>query len=307
MASVIFIVILLALAVVAVVVGKKLKATPPSKTDPYGRGVTTYDNSYRYAYGAAGVFGVIALLTLFLSCTVIVPTKTVGVVTSFSQPKGTLDNGLHFKAPWEQVHEMNAAIQTDTDEYTVRLANGSIATVDSSIRWRIVPESADDLYRDYKEFDNVRDSLVTRQLNAALNEVFATYDPLASLASDSNTDQGELVEALGAEVQERLSEKIDAQIEVLDVLTPRADFDQSTEDKIAQFQQELANTRIATQKKATAEQEARANEIISNSVSNDPNVLVSKCLDLIKAGVELPAGFNCWDGGGSAVVIPGTK
>lgn len=260
---------------------------------------------------ATRVAWVILAAVLILSCLTIVGTKKVGVVTSFGSPQGTLDNGLHLKFPWEKVTEFDAAIQTDTTATTVRLANQSKATVDNSIRWRIVPEAADELYRDYRDFDNVRDSLVTRQLNAALNEVFATYDPLASMDTVGDPTQGVIVDSLGEEVQTQLSDKIDEEIEVLDVLTPRADFDEATEEKISQYQQAIADTRIAKQRQKTAAAEASANRKLADSVDNDPNVLVSKCIDtlnaIVKAGQTIPAGFTCWPGGGSGVVIPASK
>ena len=40
------------------------------------------------------------------------------------------------------------------------------------------------LFLDYRDFDNVRDNLVTRELGAALNEVFSNFDPLAPENSD---------------------------------------------------------------------------------------------------------------------------
>ena len=55
---------------------------------------------------------------------------------------------------------------------------------------------------------------------------------------------------------------------------------------------EKANTRIAEQRAKTAAAEARANEILAASVSDDPNVLVSKCLDAAREGDISPLG--CW-------------
>jgi hypothetical protein len=50
---------------------------------------------------------------------------------------------------------------------TVRLGNNSTAFVDVSVRGRIQPAAADELFLDYRDFDNVRDNPVTRQLRAA--------------------------------------------------------------------------------------------------------------------------------------------
>lgn len=250
----------------------------------------------------------IAILFTVLSCFTVVSTKQVGVVTTFGAPQGTLSNGLHLKFPWQKVTELDAAIQTDTDEYGVRLANQYRATVESTVRWRIVPDAADDLFRDYRTFENIRDSLVTKQLNAAENEVFAGYDPLKSLSTEPDPAIVEQSGELGEQVKAVLQEKVGDQIEILDVLTPRPDYDTATEEKISQYQQAIADTRIAEQRKKTATAEAAANRILRNSVSNDPNVLVSKCIDaintMVKSGQPVPAGFSCWPGGGSAVVVP---
>jgi hypothetical protein len=52
------------------------------------------------------------------------------------------------------------------------------------------------------------DNLVTRELRAALNEVFADFDPL----SPENSD-GANVQALGDDVAEKLRAKVGEQIE----------------------------------------------------------------------------------------------
>ncbi len=131
----------------------------------------------------AVVTGVIALFVVILGSTTIVSARNVGVVTTFGRPSGTLSNGLHWKAPWQSVTEMDGTIQIDNhtgeSATTVRLGNNSTAYVDNSVRWRIQPAAADELFLDYRQFANVRDNLVTRELRAALNEVFADFDPLS--------------------------------------------------------------------------------------------------------------------------------
>jgi hypothetical protein len=54
-----------------------------------------------------------------------------------------------------------------------------------------------------------------------------------------------------------------------------------------------------------AEAQAKANQIIQASVSNSPLVLVQQCMNAIADGtLAPPAGFSCWPGTGSGVVIP---
>lgn len=75
---------------------------------------------------------------------------------------------------------------------------------------------------------------------------------------------------------------------------------QTTQDRLNQYQAEVAKTRIAAQAIQTARNNAKANRVLAASVSKDPNVLVSKCLDTLTLMVEqkqdspVPPGFTCW-------------
>jgi regulator of protease activity HflC (stomatin/prohibitin superfamily) len=249
----------------------------------------------------AVVAGGLAILVLILGSTTIVSTRNIGVVTTFGRPGATLSNGLHVKAPWQSVTEMNGTIQIDnhTGEAatTVRLGNNSTANVDNSVRWRIQPAAADELFLDYREFDNVRDNLVTRELKAALNEVFSDFDPLAPENSD-----GANVQALGDQVAEKLRNKVGGQIEIINVIVPLVNYDQATQDRINALNVEKANTRVAEQRAKTAAAEAKANEILAASVTNDPNVLVSKCLDAAREAHISPLG--CWPNTTAVPTVP---
>jgi len=250
------------------------------------------------ALRVAAVAGGLAIFVLILGSTTIVSTRNIGVVTTFGRPGATLSNGLHIKAPWQSVTEMNGTIQIDnhTGEAatTVRLGNNSTANVDNSVRWRIQPAAADELFLDYREFDNVRDNLVTRELKAALNEVFSDFDPLAP-----ENSEGANVQALGDQVAEKLRTKVGGQIEIINVIVPLVNYDQATQDRINALNVEKANTRIAEQRAKTAQAEARANGILAASVTNDPNVLVSKCLDAAREAHISPLG--CWP---NTTVVP---
>ncbi|MUM17846.1 SPFH domain-containing protein [Mycobacterium sp. CBMA271] len=242
-----------------------------------------------------------ALVFLVLACFTVVSTRNIGVTTTFGRPSGTLSNGLHLKAPWQNVTELDGAIQIDnhTGDHasTVRLGNNSTARTDTSIRWRMAPAAADELFLDYRTFDNIRDNLVTRELNAALNEVFSKFDPLSPQFSD-----GANLEQMSNQVADILRKKVGQQIEVLNVIVPIVRYDDATQDRINALNVEKANTRVAEQRAKTAQAEAEANRILADSVSRDPNVLVSKCLDAVKETKTSPLG--CWPGGAAMPTVP---
>jgi len=282
----VWVTIILLIVVVVAVLGMLGAKNPAAKT-----------RSMRIAV----VAGVIALFVVILGSTTIVSARNVGVVTTFGRPSGTLSNGLHWKAPWQSVTEMDGTIQIDNhtgeSATTVRLGNNSTANVENSVRWRIQPAAADELFLDYRQFANVRDNLVTRELRAALNEVFADFDPLAP-----ENVEGTNVQALGDKVAETLRAKVGGQIEIINVIVPLVNYDQATQDRINALNVEKANTRIAEQRAKTAAAEAKANEILAASVSNDPNVLVSKCLDAAREAGISPLG--CWPNTSVVPTVP---
>jgi regulator of protease activity HflC (stomatin/prohibitin superfamily) len=246
---------------------------------------------FRGTGAAAVVFGV-GVMFLLLGCFTIVGTRQIAIQTSFGRPTGVaLNNGLHAKMPWTITHEMDGAIQIDkyvgNDQILIRLGNSSTAKADVSIRWQLKQGAAPELYQQYKTFDNVRVNLVERNLAVALNEVFASYDPLAP----QNLDRSPLPE-LAKKATNILRGEVDTQVEIIDVNVPTISYDHGTEDKINQLNQQRAQTSIAAEAQKTAEAQAKANEIISRSISNDPNVVVQNCINSAIAKNISPLG--CW-------------
>lgn len=265
----------------------------------------------------------ICLLFLLIGTYRGVGTKEVGVETSFGKVDGHLSAGPHLVLPWIAVHEMDGAIQTDSfvdnassatcQAIAVRIANQQTGCASVSFQWRIRPAAVDELYKDYRSFDHVRDALVTRKLTAAVNEAFVTYNPLNSIVSGTNTvasaGKNETLIQIAAQVTSIMKREVGKKIEVLGTVLPIVSFDAATQGRINQLQQQVALTRIATQQLATNEAQARANAALAKSVDTSPNILVSRCLDImdavVKANQTIPAGFSCWPGGGVAAVIAG--
>jgi regulator of protease activity HflC (stomatin/prohibitin superfamily) len=269
-----------------------------------------------------------------------VSTKNEGIETTFGATSGHLHNGFHMTWPWVKVHEMDAAIQTDSYVWdknptsstclSVRIANQQTGCLTISIRWRICTtdtaqtyttidgrtkkvvchkDAVDELYRDYRTFDHVRDSLVSRELTAAVNNAFANYNPLDSISlnTPANGAKNPLLSTLAAKITSTMRQEIGTQIEVLNTIIPLVHYDDATQQKINQLQQQVAQTRIAEQAKITNEKQAAANKALAASVNTSPNVLVAQCLntleEMVKNGQPVPAGFSCWPGGSGTPVI----
>jgi len=294
-----------------------VKGTYTRTTTGYSGSTLTKDIPIRWVGVTVwATASVLFLLTFFLACLVIVGTKQVGILLTFSKPSGTLSNGLHLKAPWQDVTEMDAAIQTDTHVtdtsksnceggIPARIAHQTVACVDVSIRWRIKEDAADSLFQDYRDFDNVRNSLVTRELTVAINEAMKVYDPLAVDAKGNSTTP-QLTDVANQTLT-LMQQSTGGKVEVLSVLIPVAHFDSNTQGRINALQAQIAQTRIAEQAEQTARAQSAANQALAASVSKDPNVIVSKCFDLLQEmvskGQAFPPGFSCWPGGSGVGVI----
>ena len=271
------------------------------------------------SFSAAGAL-VLAVVVAFAACTTIVPTKDVGILLTLQRPSGTLANGFHVKQPWQQVQTMDAAIQTDNHVpdgrtsdgaeslncVTVRIAHQSQACVDATVRWQIVPREAALLYQDYRGFDKVRDSLVTRDLTTALAQEMESYDPLA-IDPKSGQSTAPAFSDIAQRVVSDMNDAADGRVTIDSISIPVVRFDGQTTARIQQIQAQIAQTQVAKQAEQTAIAQAAANKALAASVSKDPNVLVSKCLDIVQEavnkGATLPAGFSC-NGASSAVVVP---
>lgn len=266
---------------------------------------------------AAGLLAVVVggALMLFASLTS-VPAQSVGVVTTFGRPTGTLGSGIHWKVPWHVVHDMDGRTQIDDnlgDRRTeIRLGNQANAYVQNSLRWKIRTDAADRLFADYRDFDRIGPGLVEQELAAALNYAFSDYDPLAAAKAEAGgTANQKSYDDVSEAVKARLLSRIGDRIVIESVIIPKVDFDAATQGRIDAYQAEIGNTRIAEQRKKTAAADAEANRTLAGSVSRDPNVLVSKCLDqlaeMVDKGQAVPAGFTCWPSSGATVIADGRR
>jgi regulator of protease activity HflC (stomatin/prohibitin superfamily) len=264
--------------------------------------------------GVAGFF-------LLLSSLTIVGTQDVGVLTTFNHPSGSLSNGIHVKWPWQEVTSLDGRIQTDTyasngyngsDQknaqggcVNVRIARQATACVNVTLRWQLNRDGVDYLFKNYKTNDNIRDNLLHRDLQTAVNVAFAKYDPLGL---DQNGDSTQPTSAdLANTVKEALASQVGQYLTVSSVFLPLFNFDPATQDRLNQLQLQVAQTRIAEQAQQTAAAQAKANKLLAASVAHDPGVLVAKCLDIlnevVQKGGQLPAGFSCFGGVGTAIAV----
>lgn len=279
------------------------------------RGPAQRDSQLAASHTAAGVaavvFAGVAVLMTLLSSWNPVPTQDIGIVTSFGQPVGHLSDGANWTAPWDQVTDMDEAIQVTDLTFTVRIAGGQTAQATIQARWRVSAPAADDVFKNYKNSTSgVENGLLTPETNAAANAVLDGYDPLTPLAAGAaaGTPQNPSTSQLAAQIQAALTPRVDSDIQIITLVLKPLAYDGTVQDRINSVLAQTAKTDVAKQSELTAQAQAAANRTAEAALTANPLVLVQQCINAIADGAFTPpAGFSCWPGQGSGVVIPAPR
>lgn len=275
---------------------------------------TERENAATGALAAGFVLLGVGALIMFFACQVSIQPKQVGVVTTWGKVhEQTLSPGWNWKGPFDKVTEIDATTQTDEyrgdDAIQVRLKDGNTAEVYTTVRWSISEKEASKVYSEFRSddpTDSLRKAMVSTQFKAAANAEFANFDPL-SLAGVDGTAAPDY-KALADGIKKRIEAETEGLVNVRSVTVSLIKLDKRSQKNLDDYVAQVAKTRVAIEAKTTADKQALANKALADSLSKDPNVLVSRCLDLIESGdLKPPAGFSCWPGGGSGVVIPGGR
>jgi len=267
----------------------------------------------------AGVFAMIGGLIVVALCSFsTVDARSVGIQTSFGKYRNTLSSGIHVTAPWSSVEDWTTRNQTirfegdgkaeERDNYytepavTVRLGNQSEAYVDVTVTWGITEKSVESLWRQYKTFGDARRDFVTPQALAAGNAAFDGYDPFRGL-DEKNADNPYVPLAVWSQkITEALRPLYVARsVELISVQVTKVTYDKKTEDKLRQYADAVANTRIKAQDVKTAEQEAAASKARAQTAAPGCEALIRDLAaqDKLK---DLPAGWQCPGVQGPSVV-----
>ncbi|GIJ79642.1 SPFH domain / Band 7 family protein [Micromonospora phaseoli] len=209
-----------------------------------------------------------------------VPIRSVGIVTSFGKPTGEVTgSGLKWVTPWQRVGEWDAGRQKYDhigSEHCVRVRTGTLADacVEVLVEWQVQPENAPKQFMDYKgDFESFRGQRVGVQLDSAVNDAFAAYNPLERIDSKTgnlNVDLKPFAESIKSNAEGRLADDV----QILSVTITRVNHDDKTEGNIKAFQDKLAQTRNLEQDRLNAEIQKQITE------TNATVDKVTRCLEI---------------------------
>lgn len=218
------------------------------------------------AFVVAGVVLVLTVVTLVGASANSVKVRNVGIVTSFNKPTGEITgSGLTWVAPWEKVGEWDAGNQKydhigDKSRVRVRTATLADAWVHVLIQWRVKADQAPEQFTAYKgDFEEFKGQRVGVQLDSAVNDAFATYNPLQNVDAKSGNLNVPL-EPYSQAIKGYAETRLGADVEILSVTVVRVDNDEKTDGNIKAFQDKLAQTRNLEQDKKNAEIQKQVTE-----------------------------------------------
>lgn len=302
MGSVIFIGVLLLIGLIGLVVAIVSKNNDNYEVSPRAVGG-----------GVAGVFLVIALIVYLASSIFSVEARTVGIVTEFGQATGTVNPGFNFLAPWAEVTEFPTSTQNlDLDgkdgdgegkAIQVKFENGGTGYVNVNVNWKVKGnDEAINLWKEWKEFDKVKDQVVTKRVQTHAAAVTGNYEPQEAIKS---VNYSKIADSVKAELNKELAGR---GVEVTDVNVTGIDVDDATQARINKTAAAEADVATAQANQDRAKIDNETKRLTQESLTGP--ALIDQCLktvnswDVNKNG-PLPAGFNCF--GGSIPLAVGVK
>lgn len=299
----IFAIVLGILALTALLIGIPVRAA--GKRDD--------DDDMLFGGIAAIVIGIILLggagLSTLAASYNSVGTYDEGVVTSFGRVTGYAGPGIHWVAPWNRMALMDESVQSLDYTTTVRLAQQQTAKATVHLRFNIRPSATDQLFRQYKgSTKNATSGLVEPKLNEAMNTVLGGYNPITPLSTHAKegTADNPTTAQLSQQIEAQLNAMVGTQVNTVSLVLKPLDYDSEVDHRINSVISQTAKTDTAAEAIKTAQNQAAANKALQANLT--PLALVQQCMTAIADGqLKPPAGFSCWPGQGSGVVIPSGK
>lgn len=202
------------------------------------------------------IAGVLALVLLAFSTTSIVPTGFTGVLTTFGRvEENTLDAGLNFKAPWQNVITMDNREQRLSFTFEAFSSDIQQTSVTGSVNFNINKQTAMTLYQEIGQ--NYANILIAPRLYENTKVVFSRYTAENLISSRDN---------LASEILELMRQDLEQYgINIISISIEDIDFTDAFTDAIEAKQ-------VATQNKLRTETEQEEAIIIAESAAKQRTI-----------------------------------
>ena len=257
--------------------------------------LVAFDKSARFPAVAAGVFAGIAIVGVTVGMSFAqVNAGNIGVVKAFGECNGTMQPGIHGKAPWESVDE----VDTKTQKLVVEmdLEQGSAVSSETQpvfatvvVNYRLEPEQVPALVCSDVglDFESKVIEPRVRQVFKAETVQYKTVDVAPAREQIRTNVQVTLdgqLEDFGIIVQDTLIENLGFAPEFLQAIEDKQVATQNALEAQERVQQAVHE---AEQKVKAAEGEARALEEKARAIRENPEVLQLEYIQKLNPNVEV--------------------
>lgn len=275
--------------------------------------------------GAIVAGAVLLLIITLVSSFTIVGARSVGVEVAFGKYNGTLDSGPHLTAPWASVEQFSTRDQyldleapvtykaitipgdVVNEPGAVQTTNyGGDGRLDATVRWRIDEDTegggAENLWRRYKTFDNVREQLVKPTAKESFRLVTSRYTP-------AEAKDGANIRAINEAVVDDLNEILNPKGIVVDSISIKdillGEQAQRAVDRVVSADADIDR---AAREQERARIDAETAKLRAAEGALTPEALARYCLEVTNAwnvanNGPLPATWNCTTTGSNSVLV----
>lgn len=249
----------------------------------------------------SGIIGLIALIVLFGSFTIISP-QEVGVVTRLGSLNRTVGEGFHWKIPMvEDVTTIRLSEQKYPIKSQVYSKDGQTVSTNVIINYKVNPTSVVSLYRETK--NNYEDIVINPVVSPSAEEVFSRYTAQELIEKRSS---------LAIDIKNKVIEKVGQRGILIVGVELLFDFDdayeQAIRNKQVQEQQALAQVNITRQEEEKKKQEILKAEALSEKTRLEGVALQSAQGEKVIAKIYAEAALKAaekWNGALPTQMIPG--
>lgn len=235
----------------------------------------------------AAVPGIVAVVSIALSCVSFIPTGYTGIVTTFGKVSdGTKEAGMVVKAPWQSIVKMDNRVQELSMDLSAFSSDIQEVATGVSVGYRINQANAMTIYKEVgKEYEDI---LITPRILETVKTVVAHYDASSLIY---NRD------AVAAEMDTMLRSTLSAyNIDLSYVSVTNFDFTDTFTDAVeakvkAQQEKEKAET-DAEKRRVEAQATADADLIAANAEAEKSKVAADAELYVAEKKAEANRALN---------------
>ena len=197
------------------------------------------------------LLALVGVLVIVFSCYVSIPAGHTGVVTTFGSVENyTLEAGMHFKLPWQEVIKMDNRVQKSTQDMSCFSSDIQEVSMTYTVNYQISKQDAMTIYKTIGI--GYYDTVIAPCITESVKIVTAQYTAEDLVSSRS---------LMASQIEEVLSKKLAAyNIELVGASIENMDFTDAFTDAVEAKQ-------VAEQNKLRAETEAEANRKIAESLT----------------------------------------